>query len=59
VALAVQTTTDLTNPLAWATDAVLVSATPNGDGTETLTYRTPTPNTTEQKRFMRVKATQQ
>lgn len=39
----------------WASDAVLVgSPVPNGDGTETVTYRSPAPMSAGSRRFMRL-----
>ncbi len=56
LAYAVQTSGDLTG--AWTTDAVQVgSATSNGDGTETVTYRDSATITGTAKRFLRIQIT--
>ena len=56
LAYAVQTNGDLTGP--WTSNAVQVgSATSNGDGTETVTYRDATAITGKAKRFLRIHVT--
>lgn len=54
VLLEVEATTDLVN---WSKLGIqLVSTTPNGDGTETLTFRSTTPELVLSRQFIRVKA---
>ena len=54
VTVTAQTTPDLGQP--WANDAVLVSTTPNLDGTTTYIFRSPLPYSAESQRYMRIRA---
>ena len=55
-ALEVQSTTDLANVSGWA-PAILVTATHNGNGTETLVYRCANPTSAAASQFMRARVT--
>jgi hypothetical protein len=59
LAYAVQSTSELAGTPVWTSDALLLgAATPNGDGTETVTYRDVTAvNTHAPRRFLRVQVT--
>ncbi len=58
LAYAVQSTADLAGTPTWTPDAVQVgSATPNGDGTETVTYRDAVASDATPRRFLRVSVT--